>query len=52
MSRYQSLAPQGHIAARCGGCKAATCHWLTAKYLESLSAEESRELVERLAAAS
>ena len=28
-SRYQSVAPShGQIAARCGGCWAATCHWL------------------------
>ena len=27
-SRYQSDAPsQTHIAARCGGCRPATCHW-------------------------
>jgi hypothetical protein len=29
MSRNQSAAPsQMHIAARCGGCSEATCHWL------------------------
>ena len=28
MSRYQSAQPsQMHIAARCGGCSVATCHW-------------------------
>ena len=32
-SRYQSAMPsQTQIAARCGGCSEATCHWLVPKY--------------------